>query len=106
MSTEELDDRLSDFFASKCCGKLKKTLTANGSQKIPAGKAVDMIKVKSESILAALEIGTTEGGSEVLTSIATTTGWDSFLVSAFDTSPYTLYFTGITSSTQIIIYLR
>lgn len=86
--------------------KIELTLAANGSQAIPAGKGVDKIRVKSDTSLTALTIGTTFGGTEVYSSTITTGSptWDLFQVNAFDISDYTLYFGGITDTTNIIIY--
>lgn len=84
------------------------TLAADGSVQIPASIGVDGIRIKSASALAALKVGTTDGGEEVLAS-TTTTGsptWNMFTVSAFSSSAYTLYFDGITSSSEIIIYTK
>lgn len=82
------------------------TLAADGSQAITGGLGVDKIRVKSTGALAAFTVGTTNGGSEVIAATVTTGDptWDLFQVNAFSTSDYTIYFGGITASTDILIY--
>jgi len=103
----ELEKRIKALEDKECCNKRSKITTATDfNLKISGGSEVDMIKVKSNSILAALTIGTTPGGTDVLTSTATVVGWNTFVVNAFSEDDYKLYFGGITSASTIIIYKR
>ena len=82
------------------------TLESDGSTIIPGGLGVEALRIKSTGALAAFKVGTTANGSEVLAA-TTTTGsptWDLFQVNAFSTADYTIYFGGITTSTDILIY--
>lgn len=65
---------------------------------------VHKIRIKSDISLAAFQVGITNGGTEILGPVATVNGWNTFIVNHFDTNSYTLYFTGITSPSDIIIY--
>lgn len=65
---------------------------------------VHKIRIKSDIPLAAFQVGITNGGTEILGPVATVNGWNTFMVNYFDTNSYTLYFTGITSPSDIIIY--
>jgi hypothetical protein len=104
---DELERRIKALEDSKCCHKKSTTLSADGSIVEGAGTVTDLIVVKSEGNLAALTIGTTLGGTDVLTAQAVTAGtWTNFSVFAFNTSAYTLYFGGITSPTIIKVYTR
>jgi hypothetical protein len=89
-----------------CCGSKSKTFTTDGSLKISGGSVVDLIVVKSASILPAFTVGTTDGGTDVLTAMATTTDYDPFVVFDYSASDHNLYFGGITSATTITVYTR
>lgn len=102
-----LEARVSALEKHRCCSlKSKINLGADGESRISGGTAVDMIRLKSDSVLAALTVGTTADGTDVLTSTATVAGWNTFIVNAFSESDYKLYFGGITSTSTIIIYKR
>ena len=105
----ELEKRISTLENKECCcGHSKIILSGDGPIRIPGGVAVDMIRIKSISVLAALTIGTTPGGTDVLDSSTTVSGWNlfKFITDAFNESDYKLYFGGITSTSTIIIYKR
>jgi hypothetical protein len=105
MEIEELEKEVKKLKNKACCTtSTSLSLTKDGSSSIKGGVAVDMIRVKGA--LAALTIGTTDGGTDVLTSTATIVGWNLFYVNAYSETDYKLYFGGITFATQIIIYKR
>ena len=102
-----LESRIAALEKHKCCSlKSKLNLSADGEARISGGTEVDLIKIKTPTILAALTIGTTPGGTDVLTSTATVVGWNTFPVNAFSEDDYRLYFSGITSASTIIVYKR
>lgn len=82
------------------------TLTSDGSFEVKGKMRIDAVAVKSTGSLAAFKIGTTNGGSELLAPYVTSGNWDYFQINAYDTVDYIIYFGGITSSTDILIYTK
>ena len=65
---------------------------------------IHKIRIKSDAIITGFKVGITPGGTEILGPVNTTTAWDTFIVNYFDTAIYSVYFSGITSPSTIIIY--
>lgn len=102
-----LESRIKSLENGRCCNKKSKTLSSDGYVRIGSNTVVDLIIVQSEGNLAAFTVGTTDGGDEVLTAMAVVADtWTPFVVMAYSSVAYNLYFGGITSSTQILIYTR
>jgi hypothetical protein len=65
---------------------------------------IHKIRIKSDAIITGFKVGITPGGTEILGPVNTTTAWDTFIVNYFDTVAYSVYFSGITSPSNIIVY--
>lgn len=79
------------------------TLNANGTRNIEGGKDLINIKVNPTAMLAAFKVGTAPGADDVVSEVAVTPGAEIFSVNMPFESTTTLYFSGITSATQITI---
>lgn len=90
---------------SRGATKITTNLTGDGSYPIPNGVVVDVIELKPTADLAAVEIGTTPGGDEIMSATPVTVA-DSNLLGTLLKGPVTIYFTGITAPTQIIFYRK
>lgn len=89
----------------RSAGKDPFTLTGNGSRTYAAGSFVKRALVKPSSDLAAFKIGTTNGGGEIFDSTSILSGiWTVVELNFYNESGAPIYLTGITSSTDFIIY--
>lgn len=79
-------------------------LAADGNHAVAAG-LLGFISVKNAAGLAALNIGTTPGGSELVNGEAITAGEEmTFSIGQYNAAGITLYITGITSNTTFNLY--
>lgn len=83
----------------------KFTLTGDGTRDAVSGSFLKRILIKPSSSLAALKVGTTVGGDEILPEMEVSSGaWFNITVERFIDSSTIIYFTGITSSSDIRFY--
>ena len=76
------------------------------SRVIPAGEFVKRILINPTSQLAALKVGTSSNGDEIMPEELIPAGqWFNISTELYCPTSTTIYFTGITSSTQIRIYV-
>jgi hypothetical protein len=81
------------------------TLGTDGTRAIPEGKYVTRILVNPAGNLAAFKVGYSAAGDQLITEQPVTAEqWTPFNIDYYFASAGTLYFTGITSSTQIIVF--
>jgi hypothetical protein len=90
---------------SRAATKITQNFAGDGTYTIPNGVVVDLIELKPTADLAAVEIGTTPGGDEIMTATPVTAAGPNLLGTLLK-GPVTLYFTGITAATQIIFYRK
>lgn len=81
------------------------TVSADTTRVIPAGMDLLSIRLKSISGLTAFKVGTTTGNDDIVSSRSTLTDWKSLLINEHFPTNTTLYFSGITSQTQITLIL-
>lgn len=80
-------------------------LATDGTLVIPAGTMINTIVVNSASDLAALNIGITVAGTELVNAVPITNNtYEPLSIGKYVGVTTTLYFTGITSSSEIILY--
>lgn len=85
--------------------RITQNFAGDGNYTIPNGVVVDLIELRPTADLAAVQIGTTPGGSEITPATpATAAGPNMF--GTLIKGPQTIYFTGITAPTQIIFYRK
>lgn len=83
----------------------KFTLVADGSKALVVNEFVKRVLINPASELSALKIGTTVGGDEIMPEQTIPAGaWYNVTLERFVGSATTLYFTGVTSSTQFRLY--
>jgi hypothetical protein len=88
--------------AANVISRTKTTSGTNTSLVIPSGYQVLTIIIIPASTLSAFQVGTTSTGTDVIGTQAVGTGGMVFNINEYFPSGATLYFQGITSSTQII----
>lgn len=88
-------------------GALLVTLTTDGTYVLPAGNIIDLIIITPTVDSPVLKVGTTVGGEEIMpsNSILATVDYplSEIIIARTDK---TIYFSGITASTAILIYRR
>lgn len=82
------------------------TLTEDGSYALPVNTLLTCVIVQPDSELAAFSIGTTDGGGELYGPTIVEAGGDPtpFILAAYSSSAWTVWFNGVTSSTNFQIY--
>ncbi len=99
--TENLNDISIDSTATSIA-KDEFTLTTNGTRN--ANGEILAIRVRSASSLSDFRVGTTALGSNIISSsIVSATTWKTFLIYSYYETTTTFYFSGITSSTEVVI---
>lgn len=83
----------------------KFTLATNGSKVLTIGEFYTRILIKPSTTLTALKIGTTNGGDELLIESEVPSGsWFNLTLEKYVDSSTTLYFGGVSSSTDFRLY--
>ncbi len=84
----------------------KQTSATDISINVPSGEFVKRILVNPIGQLDALKVGTSSGAEDILPEMIIPVGsWFNISVEKYASSAITFYFTGITSNTQIRIYI-
>lgn len=89
--------------ATDIISRVNSTVGTNTSFVISSGYEVMTVIVIPASTLASFQVGTTSSGNDVIGTQAVGTAGVTFNINGYFASGATLYFQGITSSTQIII---
>jgi hypothetical protein len=96
---------MSLIISSRNSNKSVQNLNADGSYVVPNGTVIDTIRLLSSADMAAVKIGITPGGEEILSAQPLTSGQVS-LIGTLITSGTTVYFTGITAPMQVTFFKK
>jgi hypothetical protein len=96
---------MSLIISSRRSNKSSLNLSKDGSYAIPEGTVIDLIKLVPSVNMAAVKIGTTPGGEEILPAQALTGGDTSFVATLLDGGT-TIYFSGITAAMAITLFRK
>lgn len=80
-------------------------INADGTYEVPAGTIIDCIKLVPGADMAAVKIGTTAGGEEILPEQPLTSGETSLIGTLIDGGT-TIYFTGITAAMAVTFFKK
>jgi len=96
---------MSLIISSRNTNKSTQNLSADGSYAVPNGTVIDCIKLLPSADMAAVKVGTTPGGEEILPA-QPLTGGQASLIGTLITSGTTIYFTGITAGVQVTFFKK
>jgi hypothetical protein len=80
-------------------------LDADGTYQVPNGTVIDTIKLVPGADMAAVKIGTTAGGEQILPEQPLTNGVTSLIGTLIDGGT-TIYFTGITAAMAVTFFKK
>ncbi|HYE55382.1 MAG TPA: hypothetical protein VD996_11075, partial [Chitinophagaceae bacterium] len=84
----------------------KRVSSSDVSMPIEPGKTLLRVLVKPTTTLASFKVGTTSGADNVVPEVFNVPGgsWSVFSTTFYSEAGNTLYFNGLTSSTEVLIY--